>query len=278
MPESIVGFSGSEPLNRPSGSIWGDCPQSLLNELGTGVYRHVDFLGGPTGTLATDLDVDMVAWGDALAMDADTDTVLGNSTTERGGWLDIETDADDNDAAAIFSDVFCEIVRGSGKKVWFEAYLQLGDVDADQGVFVGLAEAAALNRDILANDVGAAGVAEESLVGFVIDNGDDDAVDAIYRLDNGTVAEVAADVTNSTRLPAGERASLVDDTPRKLGLRYDGYRTMTWFVDGYAVATQDVDSTFPTGVNLGAIIGIKTGAAAAESAAIGWVRYAFEDE
>lgn len=274
---STVNFSHVGESDKPSPSIWKDCRGNILNDLGLGVFRHVDFLGAPTGTLAAALDVTMVSFGDALKIDADTDTVLSLVASTTNGLLQIETDADDNDAAALFSEPFCRVVKNSGKKVWLEAYVASGDVDADLGVFFGLVEEAGADRDVLADNVGSNGVVTESLIGFVQDTGDDDAFDAIYRKDAGTVVEVLNDVTNATAIDSDDRASLTDDTLVKLGLKFDGRDRLQFFVDGVKVAEQSVDSTVDQSKDLCAVLGIKTGTTAAEHVRCGWFRYAYQE-
>jgi len=268
-----IGFSQVGDSNQPSPSIWGDCPNTLLQDKGLGYFAHVDFLGAPTGVLATALDATTCSFGGGLKISCDTDTVLAMKAAEQGGYLDIETDGDDNDAAALFSQPFGSIVKNSGKKLWFEARLELGAI-GDQGVFVGLVEEAGATLDVIADNAGADGVVGKSLIGFVCDNGDTDAFDAIYRKDAGAVVDVLNDVTNATAIPSDERAAVARDTEVKLGLRFDGRDKLTWYVNGTPVAHRIVDGTIDQSKNYCAIVGIKTGAAAAQSIAVDWVRFA----
>lgn len=280
-----IGFSQIGDADKPSPSIWGDCPNTLLNDQSKGYFRHVDFLGAPTGTLAAALDSTMLAFGDALKIDCDTDTVLTQGGSDRGGVLVIETDADDNDAAALFSQPFGKITRNSGQKLWFEAYAAAGDVDADMGIFIGLAEEDAVDgttttaRDVLSDNVAANGVVAESLIGFIQDNGDDNAFDVIYKKDAGTAVNPYTDVTNSAAITAagGTAASLTDATLFKLGIRFDGRQTLYFYVNGYLIGTQDVDSTIDQSKDYCVVCGIKTGTTAAEQLSLGWVRYAFQE-
>jgi hypothetical protein len=273
---STVGYDNAGEANQPSPIIWKDCPLSNLNDFGTGYFAHEDFLGPPTGTLAASLDVTLRSFGGNLAVDADTDTVLSAKAGEEGGWLDVETDGDDNDAVALYTEPLGPITKNSGKKLWLESYVELGDTDADQGFFFGVVEEAGASRDVLADDVAAQGVIGESLIGFLVDNGDDDAVDIVYRKDSDSVVEVASDVTNSTQIASGNRASLADDTPVKLGMRFDGIETIRFYVNGVQVATQTVDSTIDQSKAMCGIMALKTGAAAAESFATDWIRYGYE--
>lgn len=268
MDAGEVGFSAAGANAQPSPSIWKDCPQDLLNRDGRGYYFHKDFLGSPlvNTTITAALLARLTAEG--LSISGDDDTVLTQKTGEQGGYLDIETDGDDNDAAAIFTDPFAQIVLESGNKVWFEARLELGAV-ADQGVFVGLAEKAALSLDVVADNTAA--LIGESLIGFQILSGDTDAVDAVFKLDNGTVAVIQSDINLDTALAAP--ANLAQDTEFKVGFVFDGKHTLSVYFNGTLVAKEVLlASTFPDNVLMGAIVAIKTGTGAAQSIAVDWVR------
>jgi hypothetical protein len=257
--------------------VWADCPKTLLNDLGLGYYAHEDFTAGPTGTLAAALDVNMTSYnGLKFAADTDTDTVVTHKAAEVGGYLDIETDADDNDAFCLHSEPLGTITKNSGKKIWFEIRFELGDVTMDGAFVAGLGEEACQTVDVIAND--AAALIGESYVVFRVLNDDANAIDAAYKKDAGTEVEVVADATNSAQITAGGGtvASLVNDTEHKFGIRFDGRETLYFYVDGHKIATQTVDSTIDQSKNYCAIIAMKTGAAAAESAAIDWVRYAVQ--
>lgn len=269
---SVVKFQEAGDAREPSPSLWKDCPQALLNETKQGTYFFNDFQGPPTGTLAAGEVRPTVGF---FGMDADDDTVLAAKASETGGYVDIETDGDDNDAFALITEPLGQVVLDSGKKLWFEARLEVGAV-ADQGVFVGMAEEAALTRDLIAD--GAAEVATESMFGFRIASGDTDAFDAIYRLDAGTVAEMLADVTNATAIASGDRAAVAANTEIKLGMRFDGKDKLEVFVNGILVHTETLSTTtFPDGVTMGFAIAAKTGTAAAQSIAIDWAAVAYQE-
>lgn len=272
---SIIGFEQAGEAHQPSPSIWKDCPGPELNEFGTGFYADVQFLGLPV--IAAVLPPNNPH--PALQVDADTDTVFAAINTVRGGALSIETDADDNDAASVFTAPFGRIVRNSGQKLWFEAIVAAGDVDADMGIFVGLAELAGLSRDVLSDNVGSNGVITESLVGFLQDNGDDNALDLVYRKDAGTLVNSLDDVTNAAAITAqgGTVASLTDGAFFKLGLKFDGRDKLHAFVNGYEVKVIDVDSTFDQAKDLGAIVAIKTGTTAAEQVHVKRLRVGFQE-
>ncbi len=272
---SCVGFSQKGAANQPSPSIWGDCPNSLLNDKGLGFFMHERFAGASDSTAAAD--------GSSLGTNVRMANVTGNTIvaqlTNDGGGISVTTAAADNDQAVVAGPTLGPITRNSGKKFWFEARVAPGDVDADMGIFVGLAEAAGVAAEVLADDVAADGLATESAVGFLQDNGNDDAFDIVYRKDAGTVTTILADATNSAALTdAGETAaSLTDGTFWKLGMRFDGRDKLHFYVNGVKVATLTIDSTFDQSKSYAPVIAIKTGTTAAESVSMTLLRAAFQD-
>jgi hypothetical protein len=275
---SVTSFSQPGDSANPSPSIWGDCPNTLLNDLALGHFIHEDFRGPPTGTLAAALDVSMISIGGNIALSADTDTVLSAKASEVGGYLDIETDADDNDAAALFTEPLGTITRNSGKKFWFEARFEIGDITGDYGFFCGIVEEAGANLDVIADD--AAALVGQSYICARVFTADPDGLDIAYKLDAGTEVVVLEDATNSAAITTGGGtvASLANDTEVKFGIRFDGRETLHFYIDGHKVATQDVDTTIDQTKNYCACVSLKTGAAAAESFATDWIRVAVQDK
>ena len=278
---STANFSQIGDADKPSPSIWADCPKTLLNDLGLGYFFHEDFIGGPTTSTATAA----TAVTPHMTLSADTATVLTHKSAETGGYLDIETDGDDNDAAALFTQQLGTITANSGKKFWLEARIEVGAV-ADQGIFLGIAEEDALDGtttnalDVLSDDVASNSVVAESLAGFIVDAGDTDAVDIILKKDAGTAANPATDVTNSAQITAGggTAAALAANTEVKLGMRFDGRETMYFYVNGHKVATDTVDATWDQSKTYGVVMGIKTGTAAAVSFACDWIRVGYQSK
>lgn len=244
MTAGLIGFSEPGALTQASPAIWKDCPKTLLNDLGLGFYVNKGFQGND-GSLP------------GLASDSDSGTTFTYKTGEETGVMTVTITNTDNNAAAVYTQPLGKIVKNSGNKVWAEVRVALGAV-ADQAVFFGLAEEAALDRDVIADNAGA--VDTESVIGFLCETGDQDAYDIIYRKDNGTVVEVLADATNSARLTAaGLTAAAVGTGYRKLGLRFDGRTRLEFYVDGVLVITQTVDTTIDQSKAYGAILAIKTG-------------------
>lgn len=271
---SQVNYSNPGDATKPSPSIWADCPKTLLNDLGLGYFAHEDFLGGAVSAAVT---AAITVGNGNLNFDGDTDTVFTKKAAEIGGYLDIETDGDDNDAMAIFSSPLGAITKNSGNKLWYEVRMELGAV-ADQGVFVGIVEEAGASRDVLADNIASNGVIGESLAGFLVDNGDTNAFDIVYRKDGGTVVNVLNDSTNAAAITAagGTVASLLADTEVKIGMRFDGVKHLYFYVNGYKVAAVELDSTFDQSKTYHFIIGFKTGTGAAVSIAVDWARFAYQ--
>lgn len=276
MSGSITTFSQAGDNANPSPSIWADCPNTLLNDKSLGHFMHEDFLATPLiNTTITAALLARIMIGQ-MSISGDADTVVTAKASEVGGYVDLETDGDDNDAVALFTEPFGTITKNSGKKFWFEARFEIGDVAGDYGLFVGVAEEAAASLDVVADDAGA--LIGESYIGARVLTADPDGLDIAYKKDAGTEVVVLEDATNATAIPTADRASLVNDTEVKFGFRFDGRETLYFYINGVQVATQAVDTTIDQSKNYCAVIGLKTGAAAAESIAIDWVRIAAQDK
>jgi len=259
---NVVTLDGAGENAQPSSNVWAGCPGARLLAEGSGILIHEDFVGGVVSTTTT---AATPIGNGFLTFAGDVATVTSFKAGEIGGYLDVETDGDDNDGAALVTQPIIRFERHSGKEVWLEARLELGAL-ADQGVFVGFAEAAGLTHDVIAD--GAAALIGESLVGFQILNDDTDAVDAVFKLDAGAAVEMGS-VLNPT--------PLVADTEFKVGLRFDGRETIKLFFNGDQVVAYNINAaTFPVNVDMGFVVAVKTGAAAARSIAIDWVRVAHQ--
>ncbi len=272
---SVVKVSEAGAARQPSPSIWKDCRNQLLVDLGLGYYFHEEFLGanGSDG-LTSGAAGQMAISGDAAYVQAPTLPV-----DLLGGYQDIETDGDDEDGAAVFAQVMGQIVPNSGSKLWFEARVSLGAA-TDQGFFVGFAEQDGLDHDIIADEGVAPG--NESQFGFSVLSGDTGAVNAMYQLDAGTAVNVLADVTQSTvyTTAGGTAANFpVADAFHKFGMKFDGQNILYYFADGYQVAALTIPAAtvFPSSVLVGPILALKNHSGAAVSMSIDWVRAAYQE-
>lgn len=277
---SEVGVSQAGDANQPSPSIWGDCPKTLLNDLGLGIYGHEDFVGGPgipNGTTVTAAIVASMSWGPfSLILDTDLDdAVVTHKAAELKGYLDLQTGATDNDAVGLQSEPFGRIVKNSGKKLWFEARFEVGAV-ADQGLFVGLGEETLQTVDTVAANCGGL-IATDSFIGGQILADDTDGFDIVYQKDGGTPVTVLATATQATALDSDDRFDVAANTEFKFGIRFDGRETLSFYINGVKVATQTVDTTIDQAHDLCALLVLKTGTGAAQSVAVDWIRYAYQE-
>jgi hypothetical protein len=277
---SHVGYDNPGEATQPSPSIWGDCPNTILNDKGLGVFVREDFQS-PLA-ITTTVDSAPVASG-AFSYKGDTDTSITSVADTPSGIVEIETDTTAADAGCLVANAFAKIVKNSGNQVWFEARVAPGDVDDDLGTFIGFVEEDGADEDVIADDPATnASTANVTLVGFFQNNANPDAYNAIYKNDTGTAVEVLSDVTNATGLPSADRASLIDGVGatgagfHKLGIRFDGRDKLQFYVDGYKVAEQTVDSTVDQTNYLAPIVAVKTGDTAAEKIFVDWVQAAYQ--
>jgi hypothetical protein len=133
-------------------------------------------------------------------------------------------------------------------------------------------------RDVITNGAASNAIVAESVIGFIRDNGDTDAFDAILKKDAGTATNPLTDVTNATSIPSASRTGvLTDDEFVKLGLKFDGRDKLAFYANGFKVYELTVDSTVDQSHDLCVVCGIKTGTAAAEQVAWRRIRFAFQD-
>lgn len=272
----IIGFSQIGAAQQPSPSIWADCRNTLLRDLGLGYFAHEEFLGNIE--IATFADASVFGSG---FFDVDADTgALAPLTGVTGGYAKFTTGANDNDAIAIFSQNLGKIVRNSGNKLWLEANFNFTTLP-DAGFFFGFTTLANATRDVVADNPSnsaVAGLTAATVVGFASAQASSAiaTLDAKYAKSTGTPVTVLANVTNATAITAagGTVGNLVAATDRKLGIRFDGLHKIEFYVDGYLVASQDVDGTVDQTSDLVAVMNYKTGTANARALSFDWIRYA----
>lgn len=281
---SVIGYDNPGEAGFPSPAVWGDCPNTLLNDKGLGYFVQANAFGDETtlpGKLITDAD------------GSTTYTYDTGTGDERA--VDVAVSGTDNNAVALHTRPLAKVVKGSGVKLWAEADIALAAI-TDQAFFFGFAEDAALDRDIVADDPSnsaQAGLDTESLIGFVSQQNTSatDKIDAVYRKDNGSVVTVLADVGNASAFDptnttgvgfdrdnaaqtATKPGDLAADEFVRLGVSFNGRDKLTWYVNGLRVVDQEVDSTVDKSKEYGAILALKTGAAAARTLRYRFVRAA----
>ena len=149
-----------------------------------------------------------------------------------------------------------DLTIGSGRVLAYESRFKVVE-GTEVAIFVGLAEAGALDHDLLTDDTGA--IAAKDVIGFhCVSHETDVDIDGITRLAAGD-ATVGADTMTEDE----------DDDFQVYGFRFDGNKTIDWYLDNEKVATQTVTAlTVASGESLNPIIAIKTGEAVAKSITI----------
>jgi len=269
----VVKYNSAGTAGQPSPSIWGGCPveKSLIapDEL-TYLYDTftMNFVAnatqlGPWYVIGTHPDTAIVA-------------------DEADGVINISGSGAADDEAFICSGMLCNEVlkKNSNKRLWFEASIKVLDGDADTSIICGLGEAELMAADAIANDPTSyptSALADFDFIGFMAgtDGTNMGGIDTVYHQDgdSGTVTVVQADVVVNT---AGTTTN--NDVYKKLGFKFDGQSTVTFYVDGTACTTTlDLDDLTGDKIDdaLGIIIGIKDDVGTAvDDMQIDWVRFA----
>ncbi len=180
-------------------------------------------------------------------------------TGQIGGVFELKSDGDAHDQATMTctgpggSGTLCEIVKHSGKPLFFETRVKFGAV-ADSGFFIGLTEEGL--GDNLMTDTTLVMATDIDFVGFHTLIGTPTELDLVYQTANVTAVEVegAADIIDATNWFT-------------LAIHFDGKETVKWYVHNagdttptYALVGQaDVDDTgFPDGEELTITYGVKS--------------------
>jgi len=260
------------PAGGPSPIIWADCPVvTILRDPGVGIHIFEDFEGG----FITD---EVASYKFALV---GTNPDIDGVSDEKNGVVEIEGSGSANEEAFFVSNVgLYELKKNNGKKMWFEARLKFEDTDDDSCFLCGLGAPSLLAADCMTDDsTGSTTIADYDYVGFYAscDGTNMSDIDAVYHEtgDGGTPTVVQADIVDFT---AGATAK--DDTYYRLGMKFDGRETVTFYLDGVAQTTKlDLD-VFDTDDQLteylGVVLGIKNLAGTASFLAVDWIRFACE--
>ena len=144
-----------------------------------------------------------------------------------------------------------DITIGSGRQVAFETRMRINQ-GLYIGVFAGLCEAAASEDDILTDTTGAFGALDG--IGFhVASHATDVDVDGITRISTAAVQTGADTMTEDA-----------DAVFHVYGWRFDGNKTIEWFVDNESFDKQTiVAATFPNGEALVPMFSVKACAGSA---------------
>lgn len=251
---SEANFSTTGDDSQVSPSVWADCRNTLLNDLGLGVYVDTHFQGNyPTSP--------------GLPTDADSGTTYLQGATATYGphVVAVLNTNTDNNAAALLTSALGKIQRGSGRRLWGEVRVAVGAL-GDSAFAFGFTTLANATRDIIADNPSnsaRAALTAATFIGFVSVQAASAlaTVDAVYSKGSATPVVVLTNVTNATAIASTSRSNLVANTFVKLGLRFDGNKTLYFLVNGIKVASQEVDGTFDQATDLALVFNQKTGAA-----------------
>lgn len=271
---SVIDYGRAGLAAVPSPAIWKDCPMgAILKNPGRYVHIWEDFLGNFTAN-----DVQNCAGNQFVVVGTNPDTAY--VTDEAEGVINISGSGAGDDEAFLCSGMLSnELLKvNSYKRLWFETRLKLDDTSADVSIIAGLGEASLMAADAIANE-GATrnNLADYDFIGFHTDNDGTNQGDmeTCYHQDGdgGAVTAVQASVRSFGT------STTYDDTYMKLGFRFDGKKTVAFYLDGAKLGTTlDLDDLTGNKLDdaLGIIIGIKDLAGGNDDMKIDWVRYAHE--
>jgi len=255
------GIAGDAAVASPI--IWKDCPMgAIIKDPSRYIHIFDDFTAAHTALAAAGV------WGDWLVKG--TDSVVALIADEDSGVITVGGGGTAHDDAYLHTNALYDLTMNSGKRFWFECRINLADIDFDGGIFAGLAQASACAADFIVDEcealvtlkdlIGFTGFSASSLMGDV---------EAVYQ----QVADAShTDVDTSL-------GTMVNDTYVKLGMRFDGKKTVTFYYNGVAGATLDIDDLSDNSFTnkLAVIVGMKdTGGTAADLMQIDWIRFACE--
>jgi hypothetical protein len=169
-----------------------------------------------------------------------------------------------------------ELIKvNSGLKCWFETRLKIDDTSADVTFLCGLGAIELLAADFMDNEGASRNdTADYDFIGFHTDNDgtNQGAMETCYnQTGDGSLTAVQAAVRTFGA------TTTYDDTYMKLGFRFDGKKTVTFYLDGVKLATTlDIDDLTSNKLDapLTIIIGLKDLVGGNDDLKIDWIRYA----
>lgn len=181
--------------------------------------------------------------------------------TVQGGRMLLSITGTDNVEGFVNREIpqFC-INAGLGK-LWYEASIIVGGVADNEGaIAVGLSEPLAAGDNVYqVDDTGA--LAQIDFVGFQTLQASADEIDTIYGTNGGAAVQAQDNV-----------ATLAASTAIKLGMFFDGIKTISYWINGVKCSTTVLESatSFPDGELLGLAFALKVGSDAAASLGVNW--------
>lgn len=254
----------------PSPAIWAsaDVLQAYARP-DKAVYLFDDFLsfdGLVTSTVGKYAS-DSGAW---ISYEDSGDSIV-QLETEIGGVIRLQTDGTDNDEVWLANggakSVLGKIPSTGGNKMWFECRVRPQEI-ATRNFYIGLAEEGLAAADTIAD---AGTLASKDLLGFASLEGDATGLDTVHRTAGQALTTVQDDIE-----------TLVAATWYKLGWIFDpdapAAKRIRFFNDGveqssYVTATALAAATFPSGEEMGILMGIKNGTTTITRLDVDWVRF-----
>jgi hypothetical protein len=259
----------------PSENIWKDFPSgAVLAQPGRYVHIWEDFIGNFTAN-----DVQNVGGGNQwLVTGTNPDTAV--VADEAAGVINLSGSGGANDEVIIGCNILQDelIKLNSGRRCWFETRLKMDDVSADVSTIFGLGATELLAAEFITDDSsGSSTINDYDFIGFhtKCDGTNQEDLDTVYHQtgDGGAPTVVQASVRTFGA------TTTYDDVYMKLGLRFDGKKKVTFYLDGVALGTTlNIDDL--TGNKLDApltiLLGLKALAGSADDLKIDWIRYGAE--
>lgn len=214
----------------------------------------------------------------------DSSCTIKGLASDVGGVIQFATDGTDNAEAWLTSGGNSGVLgvisdtAGSDKLMCFEARVRFTQVTNDYNVFVGLSEEGLAAANTVADDPSTAYIADKDHIGFLVNEGDGDALKFVYN-------KSGAGATNQTTVKITSVQALTAATWYKIGFVYnpkaDSSERIKVYVDNVenatkVTATNIATATFPDGEELAFLAGIKAGTNAARKFDIDW--WAFYQE
>jgi len=233
----------------PSPSIWKDCDVlGIIQNPGLGIHIYEDWRKmSIDATMNVDgteqMGYTLVGDGGGTGLITPNTDLATAAARGISHYFTMDTDTDQHDELGLqyagggeTGTPLLRISKGGGR-VWYETIIRLDDLTTGvPSVFVGLTDEQVIGGDHIVNG-GAALIATADLLGFFLKADDGDAFDCIYQ---------TSGVTMVTALAGDE--NIAESTWTKLGITYDGNKTIMYWIDGVPVKAVDIDATgFPDG-------------------------------
>lgn len=256
---SHVNYGRAGEASACSPSIWKDFPwQECMYQPSRFIHIFDDFVAGRAADASPNGTWELVG----------TNADLDITEDEYTGVLLFEGSGADNDSSFLRSAAVYDLTMNNRKRMWFEIRLKVPVENADTTLLAGLMEPVGCTAEAVADD--GASIIDEDFIGF----------SAITNATNmGDIRAIYNQGGSGSTVVISSLHSPVSDTYVKLGMRFDGKKTVTFYADGVANGTTlNVDDLTGNSLTnpLAVLFGFKACAAAAQGLEVDWVRFAAE--